>query len=65
MFGFDENLRNWTEARFDEKTQKIKFSIHTFLNSNAWLALIPIVGYDSINIDYHVRTQSIIIMEKI
>ena len=23
------------------------------------------VGYDSINIDYHVRTQSIIIMEKI
>ena len=42
------------------KTLKIEFSNSYVLNSNPWLALIPIVGYDSCFLDHHVRIQSII-----
>ena len=42
------------------KTLKKISPIPYVLNSNPWLALIPTVGYVSINLDYHVRTQSII-----
>ena len=47
------------------KTLKKISPVPYVLNSNPWLALIPTVGYNSINIDYHVRTQSIIIIERI
>ena len=44
-----------------KKTLKKKSPIPYVLNSNPWLALIPTVGYVLINLDHHVRTQSIII----
>ena len=46
------------------KTLKKISQIPYVLNSNPWLALIPTVGYVSINLNHHVRTQSIILMEK-
>ena len=45
------------------KPKKI-FSDSYALNSNPWLALIPTVGYDLNNLDHHVKTQSIVLMEK-